>query len=507
MAPPGSNKSMVQVTQRISAFVTSAPRKLSTYVEKRRSSGLYAWPNLLEEAKEMTLASKSQYPITFLRREAKAGNLKRSDEILALFGEEESLAKDGEKRRSAHAADIIQIVEENREYITKKFGGDINWLYVFTQMDERATEGGDPGSIAFKKIDHEFEEKRAAYGINIDRNRQRATVVFRGTWADGTDDWNRNLQFATRPMETPSQLQDANEELPKEVNIHQGFYEYLFDNSERGEQFAEQRYEEVLNDVLPILKENPGYKLYITGHSLGGALGTLTAFKMAASNIEEIPKPITCISVGSPLVGDETFREAFHELEKTGWIRKLRITNDNDPVPLGPPVSLDGKVYRHVGINLRLADSGGSFDIDYPKADETFVEKFSKAARFSFLNIFSADPMRMHSCDEYISRMQSMAESLEGKDLNSLYQDTKLVGNLNETRNNIMGNGNAPYTAAGARSWQGTHRRVQLGNQPVGGSLQPAFGTSMYAKKPGYHGEKNPRSTVLTSHVESHNEE
>jgi hypothetical protein len=60
--------------------------------------------------------------------------------------------------------------------------------------------------------------------------------------------------------------------------------------------------------LLALLKDHPGYMIYTTGHSLGGALATLMAFE--AATMPEIPKPVTCISVASPKVGNISFRHA-----------------------------------------------------------------------------------------------------------------------------------------------------------------------------------------------------
>jgi Lipase (class 3) len=55
----------------------------------------------------------------------------------------------------------------------------------------------------------------------------------------------------------------------------------------------------------------PGYELYICGHSLGGALATVFAFEAAAANDDLIPKPVTCITTGSPKIGNLAFVDAF----------------------------------------------------------------------------------------------------------------------------------------------------------------------------------------------------
>merc|ERR1719343_14212 len=89
-------------------------------------------------------------------------------------------------------------------------------------------------------------------------------------------------------------------------------------------------------------ERNKEYKLYVTGHSLGGALATLFSLYAAAlsgSRDDIIPSPVSCISVASPRVGDRSFQKAFCCLEEQGYLRHLRIANDGDPVTIMPSSS------------------------------------------------------------------------------------------------------------------------------------------------------------------------
>jgi triacylglycerol lipase len=108
--------------------------------------------------------------------------------------------------------------------------------------------------------------------------------------------------------------------------VHRGFKEAL---------------EEVWPDLLPYIRKlhDKGCKIWITGHSLGGALATLFASRYG--NAQGV------YTFGSPRVGNEVFNKNFEA-------KIYRIVNNDDIVPRVPP---PGK-YVHVG-KLKFIDSDG----------------------------------------------------------------------------------------------------------------------------------------------------
>ena len=67
-------------------------------------------------------------------------------------------------------------------------------------------------------------------------------------------------------------------------HVHQGLYEYLLGEKDG----RPSKYAEIMKHVEMLLAENPArgnYKLYVTGHSLGGALATLFGFYATASSL------------------------------------------------------------------------------------------------------------------------------------------------------------------------------------------------------------------------------
>ncbi len=96
----------------------------------------------------------------------------------------------------------------------------------------------------------------------------------------------------------------------------------------------------------------PGKPVWLTGHSLGGAITTLAAFQYGLDKISGL------YTFGSPCVGDQDFADAF---DRKGLNRvSFRYVNGNDLVAKGLPFWRDRlgfPKYQHVGIVRTLPSS------------------------------------------------------------------------------------------------------------------------------------------------------
>lgn len=111
--------------------------------------------------------------------------------------------------------------------------------------------------------------------------------------------------------------------------------------------------------------------LWLTGHSLGGALAVLAAFRLhkgsqpaaAGASEDPTPAPAGTYVYGVPRVGDRDFKRAYDDVLGSNT---FCFVNDNDIVPRVPPTRLK---YRHVG-QLRFFDKKGrSVPLDSEKYD------------------------------------------------------------------------------------------------------------------------------------------
>jgi hypothetical protein len=210
-----------------------------------------------------------------------------------------------------------------------------------------------------------------------------------------------------------------------------------------------------MKDVSTLIEANPEYSLYTTGHSLGGALSTLFAFEVAAD--DRILKPVTCISIASPKVGNLAFRRAFQvrfcngaealplspivlltvyylhficqNLERKKHIRCLRIANHKDLVTLMPDrgscslvyiACCQQGVYRHVGAQLKLY-ANGTCKITSPHEGDSYCgmlrRDWKKFVGHSFAMVgslvlcccYSENFPKYHSCKEYMRRLEKVS--------------------------------------------------------------------------------------------------
>lgn len=124
-------------------------------------------------------------------------------------------------------------------------------------------------------------------------------VVFRGSVS--LVDWFYNFMLFQRPVNG--------------CRVHQGFYRTLTSRDD------DQDGESVQDVVEQCIRRFPDHNVYLTGHSLGGALAQLYAF------LNEVPRPLVVHSFASPRVGDFAFKQY---MEDHSLIRTTRVCLAND---------------------------------------------------------------------------------------------------------------------------------------------------------------------------------
>ena len=177
-----------------------------------------------------------------------------------------------------------------------------------------------------------------------DKSRKEVCVSFRGTeqteWRDILSDLNlvpTDVFFDDGRLQKCDSTTDDTD-----IWVHRGFLEaYLSVAAEVREVVVQQ-----------IGNRDPGqWTVFTTGHSLGGALSTLSAFELASKSKESGTfKDVINYSFGSPRVGNEAFCEAFNALVPTCY----RFANAKDAVTSVPRMI----GFAHVGQRVTLFEDG-----------------------------------------------------------------------------------------------------------------------------------------------------
>ena len=170
--------------------------------------------------------------------------------------------------------------------------------------------------------------------------RYNLVVAFRGTVT--TSDWKQNLlAFKTRE----SSCSD------KDAKVHSGFRKVLASMKVKRTPSSSEGFFKVMKDLRKEMEisgmeggrplKNVKISVYLTGHSLGGALAQLSGVRMANEGVFD-GKDISLVTYGAPKVGNEEFVECFEKIQFRQ--KPVRIYLPADVVPKVPP-SLMG--YKH----------------------------------------------------------------------------------------------------------------------------------------------------------------
>lgn len=176
------------------------------------------------------------------------------------------------------------------------------------------------------------------------------------------------------------------------------------------------RLDKILEEVKNLVQKYNDHLVYITGHSLGGALGLLTALE-AGTRFGKKGRPITFIGIANPRGGTEEFRDAVNVLEKEGKLRCVCVHAVHDLVPMIPVSTIataSKKRFCQCGIELVL--SKGKFEIRYSsKPDDKYMHRVGKVLK-------SPHKIKQrHHYLTYLKEMKVFAEPLRKLHLNDYY--------------------------------------------------------------------------------------
>jgi triacylglycerol lipase len=195
-------------------------------------------------------------------------------------------------------------------------------------------------------------------------------VCFRGTETDRLCDWLTDADISLVPG-------------PLEGRVHGGFYDALSDVWH------------VVDRAVRQLDRQQRKSLWITGHSLGGALASLAAARWLNSG-----RPVQGLyTFGQPRTGDRTFARNFNFAIKGS---AFRFVNNSDLVARIPPRSLG---FHHTG-TFKYFTEDGHFEENFTWW-QAFLDRWT--FRFDWLLGTAFDSVDDHSMSTYRQRIDTAA--------------------------------------------------------------------------------------------------
>ncbi|CAL9154585.1 unnamed protein product [Musa hybrid cultivar] len=295
--------------------------------------------------------------------------------------------------------------EEMRELFSSAESAMEAWTMLATSLGRTSFIKSDFEKICF--LDNTTTDTQVA--IWRDSVRRRLVVAFRGTEQSKWKDLCTDLMLLPAGL-NPERLSG---DFKQEVQVHSGFLNAYDSVRTRIMMLTELAIGFELGDE----SENaPKWQLYVTGHSLGGALATLLALELSSSRMAKHGQiTVTMYNFGSPRVGNRRFAELYNEKVKDSW----RIVNHRDIIPTVPRLMgychVAQPVYLAAGdleglVNREFLGDGYQSDVIGEATPDILVNEFMKGEKQLIEQILQTEINLLRSIRDGTALMQHMED-------------------------------------------------------------------------------------------------
>ncbi|BAT96127.1 hypothetical protein VIGAN_08301300 [Vigna angularis var. angularis] len=300
-----------------------------------------------------------------------------------------------------------KITEEMKELFSTAESAMEAWAMLATSLGQPSFIKSEFEKLCF--LDNASTDTQVA--IWRDSARRRLVVAFRGTEQSQWKDLRTDLMLVPAGL-NPERIGG---DFKQEIQVHSGFLS---------------AYDSVRTRIISLIRLAIGYvddhskslhkwHVYVTGHSLGGALATLLALELSSNQLtKQGAISITMYNFGSPRVGNKRFAEIYNEKVKDSW----RVVNHRDIIPTVPrlmgychverPVFLAAGVLRNALENKDILGDGYEDDVlgestpdvivsEFLKGEKELIEKLLQTEINIFRSIRDGSALMQHMEDFY----------------------------------------------------------------------------------------------------------
>ncbi|BBN18801.1 hypothetical protein MPTK1_8g05610 [Marchantia polymorpha subsp. ruderalis] len=235
-----------------------------------------------------------------------------------------SQRKDEEENSDAGDSSLcLQPNEQSSMFSTAESAMEA-WALLATTMGGVSLLKSDFKKICF--VENAKTDTQVA--IWRDQRRKRLVVAFRGTEQTKWKDVLTDLSLIATGF-NPERVEGGSKD---EILVHGGFLS-AYDSVKARLLSLVHSSIEISEDGSESDDSEGAWHIYVTGHSLGGALATLFALDLASCHLAKEGRIlVTMYNYGSPRVGNSPFAEKYNKTVKDSW----RVVNNRDIVPTVP---------------------------------------------------------------------------------------------------------------------------------------------------------------------------